>query len=79
MITSDQLDQVCGRLVNRSWARFSEGLKAREVDDLLVGAVIAAAVAQGNALVDLASGGSATPSSITSSTRSTRRRGRSSP
>ncbi|MEV5830156.1 hypothetical protein AB0L25_31765 [Spirillospora sp. NPDC052242] len=54
---SEQLDQVFGQLVNRSWARFSENLKAREIDDLLVGAVITAAVAQGNALIDLNSDG----------------------
>lgn len=54
---SEHLDQVFGRLVNRSWQRFSEQLHTREIDDLLVGAVITAAVAQGNALIDLNSDG----------------------
>ncbi|MFB4310254.1 hypothetical protein [Actinomadura sp. GTD37] len=57
VIVSEQLDQVFGRLVNRSWQRFSEQLHTREIDDLLVGAVITAAVAQGNALIDLNSDG----------------------
>lgn len=54
---SEHLDQVFGQLVHRSWDRFSEDLKAREIDDLLVGAVITAAVAQGNALIDFNSDG----------------------
>ncbi|MEU8801914.1 hypothetical protein [Spirillospora sp. NPDC048819] len=54
---SEQLDQVFGRLVHRSWERFNEQLRTREIDDLLVGAVITAAVAQGNALIDLTSDG----------------------
>lgn len=54
---SEQLDQVFGQLVHRSWERFNEQLRTREIDDLLVGAVITAAVAQGNALIDLTSDG----------------------
>jgi hypothetical protein len=57
VIVSEHLDEVFGRLVNRSWQRFSEQLHTREIDDLLVGAVITAAVAQGNALIDLNSDG----------------------
>lgn len=54
---SEELDQVFGRLVTRSWQRFDEDLHNRQVDDLLVGAVIAAMVAEGNALIDLTSDG----------------------
>ncbi|NDU75070.1 hypothetical protein GWI34_20925 [Actinomadura sp. DSM 109109] len=57
MTVTEQLDQVFGQLVKRSWQRFSEELHTREIDDLLVGAVITATVAHGNALIDLNSDG----------------------
>ncbi|MFI0453601.1 hypothetical protein [Actinomadura sp. 6N118] len=54
---SEDLDQVYGQLVKRSWQRFDEQRMAREVDDLLVGAVVTAMVAEGNVLIDLNSDG----------------------
>lgn len=57
MTLTEQLDQVSGLLVHRGRRRFSEELHTREIDDLLVGAVITAAVAHGNALIDLNSDG----------------------
>ncbi|TDC72929.1 hypothetical protein [Actinomadura sp. 7K507] len=54
---SERLDQVFGQLVTRSWQRFDEETRTREIDDILVGAVITASVAQGNALIDLTSDG----------------------
>ncbi|MEU5881272.1 hypothetical protein [Spirillospora sp. NPDC047279] len=54
---SEELDQVYGQLVKRSWQRFDEQRFAREVDDLLVGAVVTAMVAEGNTLIDLNSDG----------------------
>ncbi|XVQ11015.1 hypothetical protein ACQP1W_00070 [Spirillospora sp. CA-255316] len=54
---SEELDQVFGQLVKRSWQRFDEQRRAREIDDLLVGAVVVAMVAEGNALIDLNSDG----------------------
>ncbi|GAA2443446.1 hypothetical protein GCM10010191_69980 [Actinomadura vinacea] len=54
---SEELDQVFGRLVRRSWQRFDEQKQTREIDDLLVGAVIVAMVAEGNSLIDLNSDG----------------------
>lgn len=54
---SEELDQVFGQLVRRSWQRFEEQQHAREIDDLLVGAVITAMVAEGNSLIDLNSDG----------------------
>ncbi|WP_433326558.1 hypothetical protein [Spirillospora sp. CA-294931] len=53
----EELDQVYGRLVKRSWQRFEEQRAAAEVDDLLVGAVVTAMVAEGNSLIDLNSDG----------------------
>lgn len=54
---SEELDQVFGQLVKRSWQRFDEQMHNRQVDDLLVGAVITAMVSEGNALIDLTSDG----------------------
>jgi len=54
---SEELDQVFGQLVKRSWQRFDEVLHNQQVDDLLVGAVITAMVSEGNALIDLGSDG----------------------
>ena len=54
---SEQLDQVFGQLVHRSWERYNEQLRTREIDDLLVGAVITAGVAQDYSLIDLTSDG----------------------
>jgi len=54
---SEELDQIFVQLVKRSWERFDERRRASEIDDLLVGAVIVAMVAEGNALIDLDSDG----------------------
>jgi hypothetical protein len=54
---SEQLDQVFGQLVKRSWQRFDEQRMTREIDDLLVGAVVTAMVAEGSSLIDLNSDG----------------------
>ncbi len=54
---SEELDRVFGQLVERSWQRFDESLHTRQVDDLLLGAVITAMVAEGNSLIDLTSDG----------------------
>lgn len=54
---SEDLDLVYGQLVRRSWQRFEEQQTTRERDDLLVGGVIAAMVAEGNVLIDLTSDG----------------------
>lgn len=54
---SEELDQVFGQLVTRSWQRFDEQQRTQEVDDLLVGAVVTAMVSEGNMLIDLTSDG----------------------
>jgi hypothetical protein len=54
---SEELDHVFGQLVKRSWQRYDEQRMTREIDDLLVGAVVTAMVAEGNALIDLNSDG----------------------
>jgi hypothetical protein len=54
---SEELDQVFVSLVNQSWKHYNETLHNTRLDDLLVGAVIAATVEQGYALIDLNSDG----------------------
>jgi hypothetical protein len=54
---SEATDQVFVSLVKESWKHYNETKQNAQMDDLLVGAVIAATVEQGYALIDLNSDG----------------------
>jgi hypothetical protein len=49
---SEELDQVFVGLVKQSWKHYNEELQNTRMDDLLVGAVIASTVKQGNSGVE---------------------------
>lgn len=54
---SEELDNIFVGLVKESWAHYNETLMNTQMDELLVGAVIASAVEQGYSLIDLNSDG----------------------
>jgi hypothetical protein len=54
---SEAQDQIFVSLVKESWKHYNETLQNTQMDDLLVGAVIAANVEQGYSLIDLTSDG----------------------
>jgi hypothetical protein len=56
-LMSEATDQVFVSLVKESWKHYNETKQNSQMDDLLVGAVIAATVEQGYALIDLNSDG----------------------
>lgn len=55
----DYLDSVFTGLVKKSWTRFNKRQRAGEVDEVLVGAVIASTLENGYSLIDLESTGQA--------------------
>ncbi len=54
---SEELDKIFVGLVKESWTHYNETVQNTKMDDLLVGAVIAAMVEQGYSLIDLNSDG----------------------
>jgi hypothetical protein len=54
---SEELDKIFVGLVKESWNHYNETVQNTKMDDLLVGAVIAAMVEQGYSLIDLNSDG----------------------
>jgi hypothetical protein len=54
---SEQLDQIFVGLVKESWKHYNETLQNTQMDELLLGAVIASTVEQGYSLIDLTSDG----------------------
>lgn len=54
---SQQLDDIFIGLVKESWKHYEETRKNTQMDELLVGAVIASSVEQGYSLIDLTSDG----------------------
>lgn len=54
---TEDLEKVFVSLVGASWKRYNETIQNHHMDDLLVGAVIAATVEQGYSLIDITSDG----------------------